>query len=303
MRKGTLYILSCYVLWGLLPIYWKQLSSVDSIYVLASRILWSFVFCMIIILYKKNLGKVARVLKNKKQFTILALAGVMVTINWGLYIIAIHSGHILEGSLAYYMNPIMAIVIGYIVFKERLIAIQWISVLIAAIGVGYSITAYGKVPVFALAIGGSFAIYGALKKKINCDSDIALFIETLAVLPIAILIMIWKTSSGSVNFEALTGFKILLLPLSGAITSIPLIFFAEGMKTTSLATSGILMYVNPTLQLLVGVLIYGEEFTKANLITFVFVWLALILYLVSIIGRIRAVESNLQNVQEENINA
>lgn len=292
MKKGTLYILSCYVLWGLLPVYWKQLSAIDSIYVLASRILWSFVFCMIIILYKKNLGAVKAILKNKKEFLTLALAGVMVTINWGLYIIAIHSGHILEGSLAYYMNPIMAIVIGFIVFKERLIPIQWLSVLIAAIGVGYSIIAYGKVPVFALAIGGSFAIYGALKKKINCDSDVALFIETLSVLPVAIAIMVWKTGTGSVNFNAFTGLELILLPLSGAITSIPLLFFAEGMKTTTLTTSGILMYVNPTLQLLVGVLIYGEEFTRVNLITFVFVWLALILYLASILGRLKTLEQN-----------
>lgn len=303
MKKGTLFILSCYVLWGLLPVYWKQLSSIDSIYVLASRILWSFVFCMIIILYKKNLKAVKAVLKDKKEFLTLALAGVMVTINWGLYIIVIHSGHILEGSLAYYMNPIMAIVIGFIVFKERLITIQWLSVLIAAIGVGYSIIAYGKVPIFALAIGGSFAIYGALKKKINCDSDVALFIETLSVLPVAIGIIIWKTTSGSVNIEALSGLELLLLPLSGAITSIPLLFFAEGMKTTTLTTSGILMYVNPTLQLLVGVLIYGEEFTRANLITFVFVWLALILYLSSIIGKLRAVDNILESGQEENLNA
>lgn len=287
MKKGPLYVLFCYILWGILPVFWKQLQGVNSFYVLASRVVWSFVFCAGIILYKKEKKKIINTLKDPKMLKKLLLAGIMVTINWGFYIIAIHQNHILEASLAYYMNPILSVLIGFFIFKEKLSKQQWLSVIIAAIGVGYSILMYGKVPTFALIIGISFSIYGATKKKIDLESEVSLFIETMLILPFALIAMVWLKSQGSVGVENLKGLSILYIPLSGAITSIPLLFFAEGIKTTSLTSSGLLMYVNPTLQLLIGVFIYGEKFTRVNAITFIFVWIALIVYIPTILKKDR----------------
>ena len=279
MKKGPLYVLLCYIIWGLLPVFWKQLQVVDSLYVLASRIVWSFVFCGAIILIKKEGKKVVKALKNPKDFWTLLAAGIMVTINWGFYIIAIHTNHIIDSSLAYYMNPIFAVLIGFSIFREKLSKQQWLSVIIATIGVGYSVVMYGKIPTFALIIGGSFAIYGAIKKTLKMESEVSLFVETMFIIPFALIYMIWSRSQGSVGIENLQGLSAFYLPLSGAITSIPLLFYAEGIKDTPLKTAGLLMYVNPTLQLLLGVVVYNEVFTRVNAITFVFIGVALFVYI------------------------
>lgn len=285
MKKGPLYVLFCYVLWGILPIFWKQLQEINSLYTLASRIVWSFIFYAIIILVRGEGQKVLSAFKNPKSFRTLLFAGIMLGINWGFYIIAVHSNHILESSLAYYMNPILAVIIGFFIFKESLTKQQWLSVIIAATGVGYNILMYGKIPVFALIIGVSFATYGATKKIQTADTQVSLLIEVLFLLPMAIIYMIWSKSQGISGVENLQGLNILYLPLSGAVTAIPLLFYAEGMKTTSLTTAGIMMYVNPTLQLLIGVLIYHEPFTRVNAITFILVWIALIIYMPTILKR------------------
>lgn len=279
MKKGTFYILFCYILWGLLPVFWKQLQQVNSLYVLAARVFWCFIFYGIIVLVRKDKEKVVKALKNPKDFWMLLAAGIMLTINWGFYIIAINDNHILDASLAYYMNPILAVLLGFFVFKEKLSKQQWSSVIIASIGVGYSILMYGQIPIFALIIGFSFAIYGAIKKKLVVESQVSLFAEIIFILPFAIIYIIWSRLQGITGIENLQGLRILYLPLSGAITAIPLLFYSEGMKTTSLTTSGLLMYVNPTLQLLLGVLVYNEAFTKVNAITFILVWIALFIYI------------------------
>lgn len=283
MKKGPLYVMLCYVLWGIFPIFWKQLQEVNSLYVLASRIAWSFIFYLIIILLRKEGKKVLEALRNPKSFKMLLFAGIMLSVNWGFYIIAVHSNRILESSLAYYMNPILAVIIGFFIFKEKLSKQQGLSIVLAIIGVSYNIIMYGKVPIFALIIGISFAMYGATKKVHTADTQVSLFIEVLFLLPFAIIYILWSKSQGITGVENLQGLNILYLPLSGAITAIPLLFYAEGMKTTSLTTAGILMYINPTLQLLIGILIYNELFTKVNAITFIFVWLALIIYMPTIL--------------------
>lgn len=279
MKKGTLYILFCYILWGLLPVYWKQLQVVDSIYVLAERVVWSFVFCAGIILVKKEGKKVVKALRDPKKLWILLLSSVLLIVNWGFYIVAIHNNHIIDASLAYYMNPIFAVLIGFLIFKEKMSKQQWLSVIIAAIGVGYSVVMYGKVPTFALIIGGSFAIYGGIKKGFKMESHISIFVETLFLLPFALVYIIWSRSQGSVGIENLPGLKILYLPLSGALTAMPLLLYSEGIKRTPLTRAGLLMYINPTLQLLLGVIVYNEIFTKVNAVTFICIGIALLIYI------------------------
>ena len=278
MNKSSFSVLGCYVLWGLLPIFWKLLANVDSVYVLAQRVLFSCIFCLAIILLKKNGSSVKNILKSKTERRRYFVCGILISINWGVYILTIAMGKILESSLAYYMNPLFSVVIGALIFKEKLSAVQWISVGLALVGVMISVIAYGNVPYLAIIIGLSFALYGAMKKTIKAESEVSICMETMSVLPLALAFIVYAQLSGYTTFSSLSNAEMLLLIASGPVTSIPLMLFAKGIRKTSITTSGILMYINPTLQLLVGVLIYNEVFTKMNAITFAFVWAAVILF-------------------------
>lgn len=278
MNRSSLSVLGCYVLWGLLPIFWKLLANVDSVYVLAQRVLFSCIFCLAIIILKKNGSSVKNILKSKTERRRYFVCGILISINWGVYILTVAMGKILESSLAYYMNPLFSVVIGALIFKEKLSAVQWISVGLALVGVMISVIAYGNVPYLAIIIGLSFALYGAMKKTIKAESEVSICMETMSVLPLALAFIVYAQLSGYTTFSSLSNAEMLLLAASGAVTSIPLMLFAKGIRKTSITTSGILMYINPTLQLLVGVLIYNEVFTKMNAITFAFVWAAVILF-------------------------
>ena len=273
MNRSTLQVLGCYILWGLLPVFWKLLSGVNSAYVLAQRIVFSCVFCLAVLLVKRRGAAVQAILRDKKQRRLYLCCGLLITVNWGVYILTVATGRILEASLAYYMNPLFSIVIGALIFKERLSPVQWVSVGLAFVGVMYSVVLY-----VAVIIGLSFALYGALKKGIKAESEVSICMETLAVLPLALGFILYAQLSGLTTYASLTGGEMALLALTGIVTSVPLMLFAGGIKKTSITVSGILMYVNPTLQLLLGVFAYGEEFTKANAVTFAFVWLAVILF-------------------------
>lgn len=278
MNRSSFSVLGCYVLWGLLPIFWKLLANVDSVYVLAQRVLFSCIFCLAIILLKKNGSSVKNILKSKTERRRYFVCGILISINWGVYILTIAMGKILEASLAYYMNPLFSVVIGALIFKEKLSAVQWVSVGLALVGVMISVIAYGNVPYLAIIIGLSFALYGAMKKTIKAESEVSICMETMSVLPLALAFIVYSQLSGYTTFSSLSNAEMLLLIASGPVTSIPLMLFAKGIRKTSITTSGILMYINPTLQLLVGVLIYNEVFTKMNAITFAFVWAAVILF-------------------------
>lgn len=278
MNRSSLSVLGCYILWGLLPIFWKLLANVDSVYVLAQRVLFSCIFCLAIILLKKNGSSVKNILKSKTERRRYFVCGILISINWGVYILTIAMGKILEASLAYYMNPLFSVVIGALIFKEKLSAVQWVSVGLALVGVMIPVMAYGNVPYLAIIIGLSFALYGAMKKTIKAESDVSICMETMSVLPLALAFIVYAQLSGYTDFSSLSTTEMLLLIASGPVTSIPLMLFAKGIRKTSITTSGILMYINPTLQLLVGVLIYNEVFTKMNAITFAFVWAAVILF-------------------------
>ena len=278
MNKETFNVLGCYVLWGLLPVFWKLLAGVNSAYVLAQRIVFSCLFCFAVILIKKNGGELKNILRDKKQRRLYLACGLLISANWGVYILTVATGRILEASLAYYMNPLFSILIGALIFKERLSGVQWLSVALAFVGVMYSVVLYGSVPYLAIIIGLTFALYGAIKKGIKAESEVSICMETVSVLPLALIFIVYAQLSGFTTFASLSVKEMLLLVLTGAITSVPLMLFASGIKRTSITVSGILMYINPTLQLLLGVFVYNEELTKANAVTFAFVWLAVILF-------------------------
>lgn len=278
VNKETFNVLGCYVLWGLLPVFWKLLAGVNSAYVLAQRIVFSCLFCFAVILIKKNGGELKNILRDKKQRRLYLACGLLISANWGVYILTVATGRILEASLAYYMNPLFSILIGALIFKERLSGVQWLSVALAFVGVMYSVVLYGSVPYLAIIIGLTFALYGAIKKGIKAESEVSICMETVSVMPLALIFIVYAQLSGFTTFASLSVKEMLLLVLTGAITSVPLMLFASGIKRTSITVSGILMYINPTLQLLLGVFVYNEEFTRANAVTFAFVWLAVILF-------------------------
>lgn len=281
MKKGAIYIFICYALWGVLPIFWKTLAGVNSVYVLCQRIFWSMIFCFLIIFAKGEAPALKALFKDKRQLFMLFLSGIMITINWGVYIYAVNSDRILEGSLAYYINPIISIIVGFVFFKEKPGALKLISVVTAAAGVLFAVIIYGRLPVLSLLIAGSFAAYSAVKKNIKAAGELSTFTETLFMTLPALIVIFIMEGKGMGAAGALSGFQFLLLPAAGIITSVPLLLFASGIKQTSMSLSGIIMYVNPTLQFLIGVIIYNEEFKTSDIITFAAVWIALILFIVS----------------------
>ena len=281
-NKGPLYVLTCYAIWGLLPIFWKLLAQVDSLYVLASRIVWSMVLTGgILLLRRDRLAGVRAAFRDRREWGLLAAAGCVVCVNWGVYIWAVANGHMIDSSLAYYMNPILAILLGTVLFRERLTKLQWLAVAVTFAGLVITVIRYRQIPWIALVIGGSFAVYGALKKQVRSDAAVSTFVETLTLAPFALVLIFWmEAHAPAPPGSSLVG--------SGCCcrcpawwTTVPLMFFAAGMKTTPMTLSGILMYINPTMQLLLSVALYGEAFTATHAILFGFVWTGLILYLIS----------------------
>lgn len=282
LKRGPLYVLACYILWGLLPIFWKLLAAVDSLYVLAARIVCSLAFMAVILALRRERFAGARsVFRDRREWRRLALAGCAICVNWGLYFWAVANAHMLDASLAYYMSPILSILLGTLVFKEKLTRLQWLAAAVTFTGLAITVWRFGQIPWLALVIGASFAIYGAVKKGVRVDAGTSVFIETLTLAPAALAVMLVMEARGAGVAGVLHGWQWLLLPAAGAATTVPLMCFAEGIKTTSMSLSGILMYINPTIQLMLSVLLYGEEFTVTYAILFGFVWSGLALYLVS----------------------
>ena len=278
-NRGPLCVLGCYVIWGVLPIFWHMLAAVDALYVLSARIVASVAFLLVLLAARRRLGTVAEACRDRGALVRMMLSGVFICINWGVYIWAVNGGHALDASLAYYMNPILAVVLGTAVFGERLSPLQWLSVAVTFAGIVVTVVGHGQFPWMALVIGGSFAVYGAVKKGVRAEAEVSVLVETLTLAPFALAYLLWAEARGTGAVGVLSGWQWLLLPLSGIATTVPLLFFARGIKTTPMSLSGILMYVNPTLQFLVSVAVFREKFTAAYGVLFGFVWSGLALYL------------------------
>lgn len=271
-----------YVLWGILPIYWKIIDKVSAFEILANRIVWSFVFVGLIVIFQSNLAKVKTIIKDKKTMMYIILCSVFITVNWLLYIWAVTSGHILEASLGYYINPLMSVLLGAFVLKERLSQYQYAALIISGIGVLLMIVIYGSFPWLSLVLAVSFALYGLFKKVISIDSSIGLTVETMIMTPLAIAFICYIQFHGRGALGSSASVTALLI-FSGVVTAIPLLLFAEGTKTVKLSTMGFLQYLSPTISLIIGVFIFNEHFTKVNMIGFGFIWFALIVYSYSIL--------------------
>lgn len=281
MKKETVYILLCYILWGLMPIFWKQLVAVSSIYILASRIVWSCLFCTLILVCKKRFFSIRKAFQNRKEYILLLCSSVLICANWGLYIFAVNANRIVETSLGYYLTPVFSVLLGVVIYKESLKKLQWFAVLIATIGVFVSIFAYGQFPWLAIALCLTFGLYSVIKKRIVSSSDTTIVIETFFLLPVAGVFLFYSESTAQGALAVLSGWQFLLLPLTGILTSLPLLLFSEGIKKTPLSVVGIIMFVSPTISLIIGILMYDEPFTATHAITFTFIWVAVTLFVIS----------------------
>lgn len=282
-NQGIIYALGCYIIWGLFPIFWKAVTGIPATNVLAHRIVWSFVFLLVWVLLTNRQTFISYIKQPKLLFR-LGLAGFVVSANWGIYIYAVATDHIVEAGLGYYINPLVNVFLGYIFLKERLAIMQKIAVVLALIGVVYFTISYGQFPWISLVLATTFGLYGLLKKKANLESMPALTVETMMVFPLALAFLIYTANTDmAIPFFPSSATTSLLLIISGLVTAIPLYWFGKSAQVIPLSTMGFIQYLCPTLQLLLGIFVYGETFGIEYLICFAFVWAGLICYTISIL--------------------
>lgn len=285
VQMGAMYAGLSYLLWGILPIYWKYLSHVDADEILANRVFWSFFFMLFVLLAAGKWNTFINTLKgfrtNRKQLYALVTASILISTNWFLYIWAVNADQMIEVSLGYYINPLISVLLGVFIFKEKLSFAQYVSFILAFTGVSILTVSYGRFPWVAFVLALSFGLYGLTKKLIKVDSDIGLTLETLAVVPAAFIYIAGLFINGQQALFSVSAGTDLLLIGAGAATAVPLLYFAKGAQRIPLSMLGFLQYIAPTLMLILGVFVYQEEFTKLHLLSFMFIWLALTIYSIS----------------------
>ena len=279
MKKGILYGIGAYVTWGFFPIYWKLLHHVSAIQLIGHRIIWSFLLLIVIILFTKHWTEF-RATVNAKVLRIYAIAAILIGVNWLVYVWAVNANFIIETSLGYFINPLISVLLGVIFFKERLRLSQWIPVILAALGVAYLTYVYGRLPYIALTLAFSFGLYGLVKKLSPLGSLYGLAIETgiLFIPALGYLIFVEVNNTAAFLHTGLT--SDLLMVGAGLVTTVPLLMFASAVRSIPLWIVGVLQYITPTLQFLIGIFIYKEPFSHNQLIGFGIVWAALIVFLI-----------------------
>jgi len=277
MNKGIWYALGAYLTWGLFPIYWKLLAGIPALQLLGHRIFWSFLLLFGIVLFARQV-KVFRASLNRRVLLIYSVAAILIAINWLTYVWAVGAGFIVETSLGYFINPLLAVLFGVIFLRERLRPLQWLPIGLAAAGVLYLTFAYGSLPWVALTLAFSFAFYGLVKKTAPLGALHGLTLETGILFLPAIAFLLFSEFSGTSAFMHTSPLQDVMLIGAGLVTVIPLWMFSTAAQRIPLTMIGILQYVNPTMQFLLGVLIYKEPFDHRRLIGFGVVWVALILF-------------------------
>lgn len=284
-KKGLVCGLGAYVLWGVLPVYWKLLDDVLPFEILSSRFMWSCVFVALLIIFQGKLplflGEVKSIFSSFKTGAAMVSAAFVISINWGSFIWAVNNGHIVETSMGYYINPLVSVLFAVLFLRERLNKMQIAAVLCACVGVASMVWSFGKLPWVSLTLAISFALYGLIKKLLPVSSLTSIMLETLIITPLALMYEYTLWQQG-VSFYASGDTQVLcLLAGAGAVTAVPLLLFTAGAKLLPLKIIGFLQYISPTLTLLLGVFVYGEPFTASHLLAFGWIWAALALFVVS----------------------
>lgn len=284
-KQGIFFGLAAYVLWGILPVYWKALELVSPFEILSSRFMWSCVFVFLLIIFQKKwplfTKEVKHVFSNVKTGAAMIAAGITISFNWGTFIWAVNNGHIVETSMGYYINPLVSILFAVVFLRERLDKMQLAAITCAFIGVASMVYSFGKIPWVSLTLAFTFALYGLLKKILPVSALTSIMLETLLITPLA-LVYEYSLWQQGVSFYASGNLQvIMMLTGAGVVTAIPLLLFTAGARLLPLKIIGFLQYISPTLTLLIGVFVYNEAFTASHLLAFGWIWAALLLFIVS----------------------
>ncbi|MCD8198630.1 MAG: EamA family transporter RarD [Phascolarctobacterium sp.] len=281
-KLGVFCGIGAYFLWGILPAYWKMLSAVSALEILASRFIWSVVFVGLILAVTGKLQVFFRetrlVFSTLKTGTAMIAAAVVIAFNWGIYIWAVEDGRILETSMGYYINPIVSVLFGMIFLKERLGRLQKMAVACACIGIGIMLVKNGYFPWVSVGVAGTFAFYGLLKKIIPVAAITSIMLETLLISPIALAYIYYLNRAGISAYIDADPLRFALLAGSGVATATPLLLFTRCAKLLPLKMVGFLQYISPTISLLLGVFVYGENFSSTHLLAFGWIWTGLVLF-------------------------
>lgn len=277
---GLRYAVMSFVLWGVLPIYWKFMGDIPSHEILAHRVVWSMVFVYLILMVQGRLAELKKVFGEPSNLMHLAGTGFLIGINWFLYIWAVNSGMILETSMGYYICPMVSILLGFFFLKEKVRGLMIPAVFFAAVGIAVMWAGYGRAPFVGIALAVSFGFYGLFHKRIHVKPLPGLFVETLTLLPIALGYIIYLQWKGAGSFHG--GYNIFMLTGSGVATSLPLLLFVAGAGRITLGTLGTLQYIAPTIAFMIGAFIYGEPLGISRVASFALIWCGVILYLLQL---------------------
>ena len=276
-RTGLWIAAASFMLWGLMPLYWHLLKAVPSLQIVAHRVVWSAVLVCAWLAWKQR-GWLRQALSRPRAAWMLAASGTLIGFNWGLYIWAVNAGHVVESSLGYFINPLLNVVLG-VLLGERLNRMQWTSVAIAAAGVLWLTFSYGAFPWIALLLAGSFALYGLLRKLVAVDAVAGLGVESVFLFLPALAMLAWLTQAHGTPLLAGWGaWLAALLVFGGVLTALPLVGFAYAVRRVPLSVVGLMQYIAPTMQFLIGVLVFQEAFDRDRAIGFGFIWVALALF-------------------------
>lgn len=280
VRKGMIFGILAYGSWGILPIYFRALDEAGPLEILAQRILWSAVFCLLYWVWKRDLGWIGAIVRDGRRFLLLTLAAYVLAVNWGVYIYAVSIGNVLESSLGYFINPLLMVLVGVVVLGERMSRLQWIAIALGTLAVIVITVDYGRLPWIALTLAASFTVYGYIKKTLGGGIGAlqTMTFESLALLPFALGTLVWiKMHADNLTFGHEGVVHTAMLILLGIATIFPLTWFTAAATRLPLTTMGMLQFLAPTGQFLVGVFVFHESVPLARWIGFAFVWMALVL--------------------------
>jgi len=278
-RLGQLYAVLAFLFWGAIaPIYFKQVASVDAVEVLIHRVIWSFILLIPLLFISKNIHVFLLLIKDIKKVKYLAASTFFISINWLVFIWAVSNNRIMETALGYYINPLVNVLLGYLFFSERMTRNQYIAIFMAFLAVLYQLFALGEIPIISLVLAFSFAFYGMIRKKVNVGSIVGLFVETLILMPFALLYLYYIISNDTISFLNSSDYVSIMLSLGGAITIIPLLLFNGAATRMRLTTLGFFQYIGPSCTFLLALFVYNEDFNTDKLITFSLIWFALVIF-------------------------
>jgi chloramphenicol-sensitive protein RarD len=277
-RRGFLLGVAAYAIWGLFPLYWPLLEPAGAVEILAHRVFWSLAVVVGLVFAVRRADRLRAVLRSPRIRSILTGAAVVIAINWGTYIWAVNNDHVVEASLGYFINPLVTVLIGVVVLHERLRRAQWAALGLAAVAVLALTIEYGHPPWVALILAFSFGTYGLAKKKANVGAVESLTFETMVLAPVAVAYIAWLVFAGTSTFGHHGAGHALLLAATGVVTVIPLICFGGAATRVSLTTIGLLQYITPTVQFILGVTVFAEPMPAMRWVGFALIWLALALF-------------------------